>query len=70
MDAVWCDVAYSCGSVTAVFHTVINDSHSLRLAAQFGGENQNLDEVESLDGRGGLNEMKDGWKTAEASREA
>lgn len=41
IDGVRCDVAYSCGSIIAVFHTVINDSHSQRLAAQSGGENQN-----------------------------
>lgn len=62
IDEVQCGVAYSCRSITAVFHTVINDSHSQRLAAQGGGENQNLDEVENLcgggRGGGGLDETK------------
>lgn len=38
---VRCDTASSCGSVIAVFHTVINDNCSERLAAQLGAHNRN-----------------------------
>lgn len=52
-----------------MFHTVINDSWTETLTAQLDGEKQNWDEIGSLDGSEGLNEMRK-WKMVKTYREA
>lgn len=45
-----CDVAYSCGSIIAALHAVINDSRRRRAAAQSGAEGA-PERAESLGGK-------------------